>query len=110
MTRQHHFHLDRTGHSITVDVRCGHTREIWLLVDGKETGLRRERSSDMITMDGEFAGDPPQPFTIRIDHLRHRSDSPTCTLTLGGGELPVPERTGPTDFWDRRAEFRHGAK
>jgi hypothetical protein len=72
MTCQHHFHVDRAGHSITVDVRCGHTREIWLLVDGKETGLRRERSSDVVTLDGELADDPPRPFTIRV------RSSPLC--------------------------------
>jgi hypothetical protein len=93
MTRRHHFHLDRAGHSITVDVRGRHTREIWLVVDGRETGMRRERSSDAVTLDGELAEDPPQPFTVRVDNLRHRSDHPTCTLTLDGRESTVPERT-----------------
>lgn len=93
MTRRHHFHIDRAGHSITVDVRHRHVREIWLVVDGRETGLRRERSSDTVTLDGEFADDPPRLFTVRVDHLQHRTEHPTCTLVMDGHELPVPERT-----------------
>ena len=102
MSRQHHFHLDRAGHSITIDLRRGRTSEVWLLVDGRETGLRRERSSDVVTLDGELADDPPQRFTVRVEHVRERSGLPICTLMLGDSELPVPERVGPTDFWDRR--------
>ena len=93
MTRRHNFHLDRAGHSITVDVHLGHPREVWLVVDGRETGLRRERAADMVTLDGELAEDPPQPFTVRVDRLRHRTKPPTCTLMLDGREMPVPERT-----------------
>ena len=101
MTRQHHFHLDRRGHSITVDVSLAHTREIWLLVDGKETGLRRDRSADVVTLEGELAGDPPQFFTVRVERLQHRSEPPTCTLVLDGRELAVPERGRTTPARDR---------
>lgn len=91
MTRRQHFHLDRAGHSITVDVRLGRTREIELLVDGKETGLRRERSSDAVTLTGELAEDPPKPFAVRVDHLRQHPELLNCTLVLDGREQPIPE-------------------
>ncbi|MFC1410858.1 hypothetical protein ACEZCY_15930 [Streptacidiphilus sp. N1-12] len=92
MTRQHHFHLDHAGHSITVDVRSGHAREIELLVDGKEVGSRRERASDAASLPGELPGDPALPFTVRVEHLRHRSHEPSCTVLLDGRELPMAER------------------
>ncbi|MEY9964939.1 hypothetical protein ABIA33_002981 [Streptacidiphilus sp. MAP12-16] len=92
MSRLRHFHLDHAGHSITVDVRRGHGREVELLIDGKEVGYRRERASDMVTMGGELPEDPPQRFAVRVDHLRHRTHAPACTLLLDGREIPMPER------------------
>jgi len=93
---ERHFHLDHAGHSITVDIRSGHARAIELLVDGKEVGSRRERASDAVTLTGELPEDPPQPFTIRIQRLRHQphSPDPVCTLLLSdGSEFTMPERT-----------------
>ena len=92
MTGQHHFHLDHDGHSITVDVRSGHAREVELLVDGKEVGSRRERASDTVTLPGELPEDPPRHFEVRVDHLRHRSRAPSSTLLLEGREISIPER------------------
>ncbi|MBC3840808.1 hypothetical protein GXW82_12525 [Streptacidiphilus sp. 4-A2] len=92
MTRQHHFHLDQAGHSITVDVRPGHAREIDMLVDGKEVGSRRERAADAATLTGELPGEPPQPFTVRVEHLRHHTHALACMLLLDGQEIPMPER------------------
>jgi hypothetical protein len=92
MNGQHHFHLDHDGHSITVDVRSGHAREVELLVDGKAVGSRRERASDTVTLPGELPEDPPRPFEVRVDHLRHRSHPPASTLLLDGLEIPIPER------------------
>jgi len=90
--REHFFHLDQGSHSITVDVRSGHSREVELLVDGKEVGTRRERASDTVTLTGELPEDPPMPFAVRVDHLRHRTRTPACTLLLDGREISVPER------------------
>lgn len=92
----HYFHLDQAGHSITVDVRSGHAREIQLLVDGKEVGSRRERGADAATLPGELPEDPPQPFSVRVDHLRHRTHPPTCTLLVDGREIAMPERESST--------------
>jgi hypothetical protein len=90
----HHFHLDHLGHSITVETRSGHARAIELLVDGKEVGFRRERASDAVTLTGELPEDPPQPFIVRIERLRHRGHDPACTLLLPDGrEFPMPEPT-----------------
>lgn len=88
-----YYHLDHDGHSITVDIRSGHAREIELLVDGKEVGSRRERASDAVTLTGELPEDQPQPFTVHIQRLRHRGHHPVCTLLLDGHEFSMPERT-----------------
>ena len=93
MTRPHRFHLDHAGHSITVEARTGHTPEVALLVDGKEVGYRHQRGADATVLTGELPDDPPQPFELRLDHLRHATRSLTCTLLLAGRELPMPERT-----------------
>lgn len=90
MTR-HRFHLDHAGHSITVDLRTGHTPEIELLVDGKEVGYLHRRGPDSTTLSSELPTDPPQPFTVRLDHLRHQARSPVCTLVRDDGEQTVPE-------------------
>jgi hypothetical protein len=99
MTGQYRFHLDRAGHAITVDVRPGHTREVELLVDGKEVDSRRERASDVVTLSGELPVDPPQAFAVRVGHLRHRTRTPACTLLLDGSETPMPEREIVTARW-----------
>ena len=88
----HHFHVDHGGHSISVEVRSGHAREIELLVDGRVVGSRRERASDAVELTGELPGDVPQPFTVRVERLRYRSLDPACTLLLAGQEIPMPER------------------
>ena len=99
MTSHYRFHLDQTGHSITVDIRRGHAREVELLVDGKEVDSRRERASDSAMLSGELPEDPPQPFAVRVDHLRHRTRIPACTLLLDGRELPMPEREVIGERW-----------
>jgi hypothetical protein len=93
MTRQHHFHLDHAGHSITVEVRTGHTPEVALLVDGKEVGYRHQRGTDATVLTSELPDEPALPFELRLDHLRHATRSLTCTLLLDGHEIPMPERT-----------------
>jgi hypothetical protein len=92
MSGEHHFHIDQGSHSITVDVHRGHAREVELLVDGKEVGVRSERASDAVNLPGEIPEDPPQPFAVRVEHLRHRSRTPACTLLLDGQEIPMAER------------------
>jgi hypothetical protein len=92
MTKARQFYLDYVGHSITVNVRRGHAREVELLVDGKAAGFRQERASDFVTLPGKLPADPPVPFAVRVDHLRHRTHAPSCTLLLDGDERTVPER------------------
>ena len=98
MSGEHHFHFDQGGHSITVDVRSGHAREVELLVDGKEVGVRRQRAADAVTLPGELPEDPPHPFAVRVEHLRHRSRPPACTLLLDKQEIPMVERE-PGPHW-----------
>jgi hypothetical protein len=100
MTNRHYFHVDHTGHSITVSVRTGHTPEVELLVDGKPVGYRHQHGSDATVLAGELASDPVQPFEVRISHMRHGTRELSCALALDGRELPMPERPltpGPRD-------------
>lgn len=94
MSRDYHFHIEHAGHSISVDVRAGHHREVELLVDGREVGHRQDRNADRLTLAAELPEEPPRPFTVRVDGQRHHhSRPPACTLLLAGDELPIPDRT-----------------
>ncbi|MFC1417769.1 hypothetical protein [Streptacidiphilus cavernicola] len=87
------FHLDHAGHSVTVDLLGGHTVEAELLVDGKELAVRHERGTESLLLTGELPDDPPQPFTVRVEHARRGARHAACVLVLAGRELPMPERT-----------------
>jgi len=86
------FHLDHADHSITVELLGGHAREVELLVDGKEVGLRRERGADTALLSGDLPDDPPVPFTVRVVGTQHGFRHAECVLLIEGQELPMPER------------------
>lgn len=92
MTQRHYFHLDHAGHSITVGVHTGHRPEVELLVDGKPVGYLHQRGTDATVLTSELPVDPPQPFEVRVSHLRHATRTLSSTLVLDGRELPMPER------------------
>ena len=86
------FHLDHAGHSITVELAGRLTREVDLLVDGKEVGLRREHGAESVLLAGDLPDDPPLPFTVRVDHTQHGIRNAECVLVIEGREIPMPER------------------
>ncbi|MEV4616881.1 hypothetical protein AB0K43_30450 [Kitasatospora sp. NPDC049258] len=96
MSRHRRFHLDRAGHSITLNLRAGWRTEYELLVDGKEVdfhrlGHRHGTDDDLLT--GELPGDPARPFAVRIEHPAEGREELTCVLELDGAELPLAEGT-----------------
>ncbi len=94
MSRQHYFHTDHGGHSITVSVHSGAPRELELLVDGKEVGHRSPFDSGTTVMNSELPDDPPHPFSVAVHQPRFGSRVPRCSLMLDGVEEPMPERAG----------------
>ncbi|MDI5962612.1 hypothetical protein POF50_007770 [Streptomyces sp. SL13] len=92
MGRHHQFHADHGGHSITVTVRSGVSREVDLLVDGKEVVHLAPRGAGTTLVAGELPDDPPLPFRVTVHQPRFGSGLPQCTLLLGGVETPLPER------------------
>ncbi|MER8182313.1 hypothetical protein [Kitasatospora sp. NPDC094015] len=94
MSRHRRFHLDRAGHSITLNVRAGWKTEYELLVDGKEVDLHRHghrHGADDDLLTGELPGEPARPFAIRVEHPGKGRDAIACVLELDGAELPLPE-------------------
>ncbi len=94
MSRQHYFHTDHDGHSITVNVRSGAPHEMELLVDGKEVFHESPRGSGTTVMTGELPDDPPHPFSVAVREPRFGSRVPRCSLMLDGVREPMPERAG----------------
>lgn len=92
MERRHHFHLDRRGHSVTVNTRTGKACDIEVLVDGKEIAHQKVRDRGTIMLDGELPDDPPTPFRIRLRQARFGSLAPYCVLEVEGANLRMPER------------------
>jgi len=91
MSREYHFHRDHAGHSVTVTVRLGGTREIELLVNGKEVGFEREPDHREATraLHAELPQDPPIAFTVRVDLPARAQGAPTCTMELGTQHWPM---------------------
>ncbi|MCZ7461887.1 hypothetical protein [Streptomyces sp. WMMC940] len=92
MSRNHHFHLDRGDHSITVNVGPGRTGGIELLVDGKVIAYRREHGTGTTVLNGLLPDDPAREFVVRVHQPHLVRMKPGCTLELDGMELPMPER------------------
>lgn len=89
MARSHRFHLDRDGHSVTV--QAGTTSgDVELLVDGKVVAARRGRRKDVTVLSAELPGDPPQPFTVHVDRSKQAGVVPVCVMETNGSRVPVP--------------------
>ncbi|MCQ4079818.1 hypothetical protein NGB36_04230 [Streptomyces sp. RB6PN25] len=95
MSRRRHFHMDQAGHSITVNVRSGHTAEAEVLVDGKEVAVKQLHGSGTSLLCAELPEEPVRPFQVRIRLPRMGSGTPSCVLQLDGVEQAMPERAGP---------------
>ncbi|MFG3495873.1 hypothetical protein [Streptomyces sp. NPDC047928] len=90
-----HYHLDVSGHSITVNLAPGRHGAVELLVDGKVIGYLAERRGGTATVAGELADEPVRPFVVRLRGPRLGVGRPRVTLDLDGGERPMPRRRTP---------------
>ncbi|MCL3992674.1 hypothetical protein [Streptomyces lavenduligriseus] len=98
MTRDHRFHLDREGHSVTV--RTGTAREpTEVLVDGKVVAARHRRGhrERVIQLTAELPGDPPRPVTVRVDWRTGAGSGPVCVMEAEGTCTVIPRASpGPS--------------
>ncbi|MGW0191432.1 hypothetical protein ACWDV7_37745 [Streptomyces sp. NPDC003362] len=88
MARSHRFHLDRDGHSVTVQTGPP-SGMIELLVDGKVVAAR-PRLKDVTALAAELPGDPPQPFTVYVGQSEKAGVVPACLWEVGGHRRPIP--------------------
>ncbi|WP_406859329.1 hypothetical protein ABZO31_03105 [Streptomyces sp. HUAS MG47] len=77
MRRRHHFHVDHAGHSVSVTVQTGHTSQVEVLVDGKETGHATTLHDRPVVVDVELPTDPPTPVAV---HVTPGPGIPRCFL------------------------------
>ncbi|MCH0541712.1 hypothetical protein I3F58_19505 [Streptomyces sp. MUM 203J] len=89
------FHIDIGDHSVTLNLGPGRAGWAELLVDGKVIGYVRERASRTTLVEGELAGDPVRPFTLRIRQPVPGIGTPECTVLIDGDELRMPRRSSP---------------
>jgi hypothetical protein len=89
MARGHRFHLDRAGHSVTVQTGAP-SGAVELLVDGKVVDFRRGRRTGVAVLAGELPDDPPQPFTVHVHRSKEAGDVPVCVMETDGDRVPVP--------------------
>ncbi|MDI3388430.1 hypothetical protein QIS99_19795 [Streptomyces sp. B-S-A8] len=73
------FHIDRDGHSVTVQVSGGHGT-VEILVDGKVVAYRRELGRETAVLDAELPDDPPRPFRILIAPVAGVGEPPLCLM------------------------------
>jgi len=83
MTRNHHFHLDMAGHSVTVNVHSGHRAIAELLVDGKVTDHQETRGHRPMLLSGELPAEHSRPISVRI---MPGSGVPRCAVVIDGVE------------------------
>ncbi|MEU9132182.1 hypothetical protein AB0D08_29425 [Kitasatospora sp. NPDC048540] len=95
MRRRHSFHLDRAGHSVTVNIRSGWITETELLVDGREIAFHRAHGPGGLprTLCGVLPG-RPGAFLVRIDRPAPGAPELRCELELDGAVLPMTADTG----------------
>ncbi|MEV0188045.1 hypothetical protein AB0I39_05855 [Kitasatospora purpeofusca] len=96
MRQRHSFHLDRDGHSVTVNVRSGWITETEVLVDGKEVAFHRVHGHGVypLVLAAQLAEDPPRPLAVRLERTGAPERPLSCTLELGADAQPMAERTG----------------
>lgn len=88
MARSHRFHLDRDRHSVTVETASSHAE---LLVDGKVVASQRWRRKGATVLAAELPGDPPHPFTLRVDRSKEAGNPPVCLIETGGVRELMPD-------------------
>ncbi|MBV6697382.1 hypothetical protein KV557_09625 [Kitasatospora aureofaciens] len=93
MRQRYSFHLDRAGHSVTVNVRSGWITETELLVDGKECAFHRVHGHGVypLTLAAQLAVEPPLPLAVRLERTGAAEHPLACVLEVDGAELAMPE-------------------
>ncbi|MFD0141458.1 MULTISPECIES: hypothetical protein [unclassified Streptomyces] len=97
MGREYHFHCEHAGCSVTVDLRMGGTREMELLVDGKQVAAasahgHRAQTTVMTTI---LPTDPPRGIEVEVTLPGALGGDPASTLLAGGEHMPMPAREVP---------------
>ncbi|MER5207740.1 hypothetical protein [Streptomyces sp. NPDC002825] len=97
MGREYQFHCEYAGCSVTADLRTGGTRELELLVDGKQVAAvsvhgRRAQTTVMTTV---LPTDPPRDIEVEVALPGAFGGDPASTLLAGGERRPMPAREVP---------------
>ncbi|MEV5969583.1 hypothetical protein [Streptomyces sp. NPDC051921] len=97
MGREYHFHCEHAGCSVTVDLRTGGTRELDLLVDGKEVAAARVSGYRARTavMSALLPTDPPRGIEVEVALPGALGGEPSSTLVADGERRPMPAREVP---------------
>ncbi|MER7756494.1 hypothetical protein [Kitasatospora sp. NPDC097643] len=96
MRQRYSFHLDRAGHSVTVNIRSGWITETELLVDGKECAFHRVHGHGdyPLTLAAQLAEEPSSPLAVRLERTGAAEHPLACVLEVAGAEHAMPERVG----------------
>ncbi|MGW8766326.1 hypothetical protein ACWGN5_27945 [Streptomyces sp. NPDC055815] len=97
MGREYHFHCEHAGCSVTVGLRMGGTRELELLVDGKQVAAAHVhgRHAQTTVMTTILPTDPPRGIEVEVELPGALGGDPASTLLVGGERTPMPTREVP---------------
>ncbi|TXS22260.1 hypothetical protein EAO71_25635 [Streptomyces sp. ms191] len=97
MGREYHFHCEHAGCSVTVGLHMGGTRELELLVDGKQVAAARAHGHHAQTtvMTTTLPTDPPRGIEVEVTLPGVLGGDPASTLLAGGERTPMPARDVP---------------
>ncbi|MFE2865649.1 hypothetical protein [Embleya sp. NPDC059259] len=97
MSREYHFHCEHAGCSVTVGLRMGRTRELELLVDGKEVAAARVHGHRVQTqvMTAILPTDPPCGIEVEVTLPGALGGDPVSILLADGERKPMPTREVP---------------
>ncbi|MFJ8533586.1 hypothetical protein [Streptomyces sp. NPDC093591] len=89
MASSQRFHLDRDGHSVSVQTG-GASGVVELLVDGKVVASQRRRRRDAMVLAVELPSDPPRPFSVHVDWSTGTGGRPVCMWEIDGTRDLIP--------------------
>lgn len=97
MSREYHFHCEHAGCSVTLSVRMGGTRELELLVDGKEVAVARVHGHRARThvITAILPTDPLRGIEVEVTLPGARGGDPVSVLLADGERRPMPAREIP---------------
>ncbi|MGW7056305.1 hypothetical protein [Streptomyces sp. NPDC054887] len=87
MARDHRFHLDRDGHSVTVQAG-GPAEGTELLVDGKVVAYEQGRVKGVTILSAELPEEPPRPFRIFLEDM---GGELFCAMEVNGSRILMPQ-------------------